>query len=197
MAALFRQGKVTLLEGVAVDAKFAEIHTLGGQVSKFAREDGAAASDHIILDHALVDIVCSVGNVQNSSGQGRSEKAKTALDALQGLRASRELYDLVTEHKLYTNMAFLGLTWGNEAPFAGRAEIRAHFEESPAATLETFTVPPSQLSTSGGGQTNKTASAEVDAGRQDAETEETAPNRSFAAQLLNQQESTYGASNTP
>lgn len=200
MTALFRQGRPVLLEGVEVDAKFSELHTYSGQVSRYAREDGALAADHIMLDPATVDIVCSVGNA-GLRGEGgdldRSGRAKTAIDALLQLRKSRELYDLVTEHQLYTNMAFLGLSWGNEAPFAGRAELRAHFEESPSSAVGVFAVPPSGLSTTGGGQTNKTASAEVDAGRQDAETEESAPRRSFAAQILGLSEDRYSASDTP
>ena len=207
MVALFRAGKVTLLEGVEVDAKFAELHTMDGAVSSFAREDGTRAADHIILNPPVLEIICSVGNVGRdsftptdttsntpSSSLGRSERAKTALDALQSLRESRQLYDIATEHRLYTNMAFLGLSWGNEAPFAGRAEIRARFENFPAATVETFTLVPHRLSSDG---TNKTASAEVDDGLQDAETEETAPPRSLAAQILNKSEEKYGTGDPP
>tara|TARA_R110002126_G_scaffold10384_5_gene47302 strand:- start:19 stop:585 length:567 start_codon:yes stop_codon:yes gene_type:complete len=187
VAALFKSGIVTLLEGVRVDIKTDELHTMGGQVSRFAREDRAPASDHIVLDPDILEIVCNVGNVPNEPNQGRAERAKTTFDALQKLRASRELFEVMTEHKLYTNMAFLGISLSNSAAFSGAATIRARFEESPSATVETLTVPPSRLSASGGGQTNKTASAEVDAGRQNAETEETADNRSFAAQLLDRQ----------
>ncbi len=196
MAALFQAGRITLLEGVRVDIKNDELHTLGGQVSRFAREDRAPASDHIILDPDVLELVASVGNIPDSPDQGRAERAKTALDALQQLRASRDLFEVVTEHKLYQNMAFIGLSWSNSAAFSGAVTLRARFEESPPATVETLTVPPDQLSQGGGGRTDKTASAEVDAGRQNAETEETADNRSFAAQLLDRQEQVYDSSDT-
>jgi hypothetical protein len=193
MAVLFQGGRATLLEDVEVDARFSEVHTFTGQVSKFAREDGAIAADHIQLDPAVLDIVASVGNASREATTSRGERAKTALDALQQLRSDRGLYDIVTEHKLYTNMAFLGLSWGNEAPLSGRAEIRAHFEEFPVAVLSTFAPTEDKLPSDG---TSKTASGETNGGRQDAVTEESAPKRSLAAQILNRSSDKYGASNT-
>ena len=194
MATLFRAGIVTLLEGVRVDIRTEELHTMGGQVSRYAREDRSPASDHIALDPDILEIVCAVGNIADEPNQGRSERAKTAFDALQKLRKSRQLFDVMTEHKLYTNMAFLGLQLTNSSGFSGAASIRARFEESPSDTLELLTPPPSRLASGGGGRTDKTASAEIDAGRQNALTAETADNRSFAARLLDRQESLNAAS---
>ena len=196
MPALFQGGTVTLIEGVGVDVRTEELHTQTGQVSRFAREDRALASDHIILDPDVVEIVCGVSNMPGQEGQGRAERSKTALDALQRLRKTRGLFDVVTEHKLYTNMAFLGLSWANTSVFSGGAVLRARFEESPAATVEKLVAQPGDLSSSGGGRADKTASSEVDAGRQNTETEETADNRSFAAQLLDKQRSKYAAGDT-
>lgn len=149
------------------------------------------------LDGQILAGGLNVAGVNANAGAvyDRSGRAKTAIDELLELHNSRGLFDLVTEHRLYTEMAFLGLTWGNEAPFAGRAELRAHFEQFPSAIVEIVAVPPSDLSSTGGGRTDKTASQEVDAGRQDATTDETAPPRSLAAQLLNFSETTYATSN--
>lgn len=197
MAAIFNKGVVTLLEGVEVDTRTEELHTLTGRVSLFAREDRALVSDHIVLDPAVLEIICHVGNVPGDPDQGRAERAKTAFDALQKLRATRGVFEVMTEHKLYTDMAFLGVELTHSAAFSGAITIRARFEEAPLNTVETLVLPPAQLEQAGGGRTDKTASDEVNAGRQNTETEETADTRSVAAQILDRQEAKYAASNTP
>lgn len=169
-----------------------EIHSASAQVSRFAREDRALAADHIILEPAVLEISVSVSNVPIIPGlgaipflpgAGRSENGKTVLGILEGLRQRRELLEILTEHKLYRNMAFLGIAFQNTATFSGSTDFRLRFEEFPEATVETLTEP-DELSQGGGGRTDKTASAEVDAGRQNAPNSETADNRSFAARLL-------------
>lgn len=198
MTILFVQvspGKIPIpipLQIAALSVVTDEMHDLQAQVSRFAREDRVIAADHIILEPATLEISVSVSNVPIIPGlgaipflpgAGRSENGRTVLGILEGLRRRRELLEILTEHRLYRNMAFLGITFQNTGTFSGSTSFRLRFEEFPEATVET--VPePEELSKEGGGQTDKTASAAIDAGRQNAITPETVDNRSFAAQLL-------------
>lgn len=203
MTTIFSDGDPVPLGDSRLSVVTDEIHTLGGTVSRFAREDKAPAADHVILDPDILEVVVALGNTPSQSttgaslrGSGRGENARTVLSTLEGLRDARGLLEILTEHRLYTDMVLVSLGFQNTAAFSGSASLRAKFEQSPSAVVETLAAADS-LSTGGGGRADKTASPPVDAGRQNADDEETADNRSFAAKLLDRQDETYAPSDTP
>ena len=155
MIRLYRSGK--RIE-IPVDATFAEFHDLGGESSEYSREDGALAADHIILAPVKLDIICSVA---------RQDRASTTIDQLLRIRGGRGVYEVLTDHVLYDNMALLAISWGNEAPLTGRAELTLHFKEMPVAGGGRPVANEAALRSQNGGDTAiaKTASAEIDAGR--------------------------------
>jgi hypothetical protein len=206
MTTIFRDGLPIPLGIPRLSVVTDELHTLSGIVSRFAREDRAPASDHVVLTPDVLEVVIALGNVPIITGlgilgavlpgAGRSENARTAIAILEGLRTRRELVSILTEHRLYTNMVLSSLGFQNAAAFSGSVSLRARFEESPPATVETL-FDPASLSSTGGGRTDKTASDLINAGRQKVQTAATADTRSFAARLLDGQAAKYGSSITP
>lgn len=192
--AIFSKNQASII-GVPVDVRTGEFHNKTATPSRYATESGDAVSNHIVLDPESVEISAEVSNY-DQPGSVQGERAKVVLQNLEASMNARKRYEVLTKHKLYRDMAFIGLTSENTGPFNGRLILRAKFQQMPVGRLSIIQVPASQLPADDGRATNKTASSEIDDGRQEPVTEEN-DNRSIAAKVADRLSRGEDASNTP
>jgi hypothetical protein len=185
-AQIFRRGTSELI-GVGIDMRLSEDHAASALVTRQVIEDGAQISDHIVLEPDSVEIVVEMSNVDqtddllvspagiaaqfgvqiNPGSQG--ERARTAWSELKRQLQSRQLFDVMTDHELYTSMALEYLTGSHLAPHRGRLIMRLGFTRVDATQLTFTQVGEDQLDPENdAGEVvdpiAKTASAEVDEG---------------------------------
>lgn len=150
-----------MVAGVEVSVIISESHNYTAQSTKLAMESGTIVSDHIILQPVAVDIVFEVVN----TAEGKAI-AKDVLETFYNVMAQRELLELITEHRVYENMALVNVSALHAAPFKGRLQLSATLEEMPQVVIESVGREPSRLAA---GSTSKTASAEVKDGTQNTQ----------------------------
>lgn len=155
--------------GVDVDLRLSEIHAQEANVTDQPIEDGSLVSDHIVLQPETVEITAEVSNFDGNNSVSLGERAKTAFQAFKTRLQSRELFDLVTHHELYENMALQSISADHSAPYQGRLLYRLSFKRVNTTQLSIVRVPESQLLATGDNPVAKTASSEVNRGRQDAD----------------------------
>lgn len=150
-----------LVVGVEVSVMTAEAHTLAATATKQTIESGAEVSDHVIITPPSVAITYEVSN----TGDG-PEIAKDVFETFKNMLEKRELLEVITEHYAYDNMVLTSLTPMHAAPYKGRLQCTATLQRVNQIKLEVVGRTPKQL---GKGTTqSKTASAQVNAGTQEA-----------------------------
>ena len=150
----------SLVAGIEVSVLISESHTMSAEVSKFALESGAQVSDHVIIEPHTVTISFEVTN----TGLGPMV-AKDVFETFQKMLEARERLELITEHHVYDNMVLTSFTPAHMAPYKGRLECTAVLQRINQVKLQTVGREEKKLAP---GPTQKTASAEVDAGVQNA-----------------------------
>lgn len=163
-------------DGPEVDLKSAEYHSFSCTPTRFTIENGSTASDHIIENPDGLEVAWTMSNIDDD-GTSYGNRAATFLDSLRTLIKARQLYEVVTRHRIYPSMAMEAVLADHIGPFSGGLRGRIIFSEVPRATLERATVPESMLSSS----VSKTASTKTDAGRVETK-EPTAADTERAAQ---------------
>lgn len=177
---IFQQGRIQVA-GVDVDLRTGEYHTSESQVTSYAIEDGSVVADHIVETPDVVEIACQVENFDGNGQPAQGRRAKDAFQRLKQLKGERQLVEVVTQHELYTDMAITMVTGAHESPVRGRLTMRARFERLPRVQLQLVTVSEAQLAGANhpsGPAVQKSASGEVDAGRQEVN-----DNRSLLTQV--------------
>ena len=154
--------------GVGIDLRMSEIHTAESTITNQPIEDGSIVSDHIILQPDVVEIIAEMSNFDSNDSQSVGERATTVWTEFKRLIQSRGLFDLVTHHELYTDMALESLGGEHVAPFTGRLQLKLTFRKVNSTQLGIIAVPESQLAP----DVAKSGSSEVDGGRQIALTPE-------------------------
>ena len=144
-----------LVAGIEVSVMLSESHTLNAQATKQALESGTQVSDHIIIDPDTVAIVYEVSN----AGDGPMV-ARDVFETFKKMRDKRELFELITEHYVYDNMALINLTPLHAAPFKGRLQCTATFQRINQVKLQVVGREAKKV------PAKKGASAEVNAGTQ-------------------------------
>lgn len=147
-------------DGPEVDIKNGEFHTFSATPTRFTIESGAVAADHIIENPDTLEVTWVMSNLDDQ-GQSYGNRAATLLDSLRDLIKRRELYEVVTRHRIYPSMAIEAVTADHIGPFSGSLRGRIIFSEVARATLERATVPEGML----GASVRKTASTQTDGGR--------------------------------
>lgn len=150
-------------DGPEVDIKTGEFHTFSATPTRYTIESGATAADHIIENPDALEVTWVMSNLDDQ-GQSYGNRAATFLDTLRSLIKRRELYEVVTRHRIYPSMAIEAVTADHIGPFSGALRGRIIFSEVPVSTLERATIPESTVSPSVG----KTASTQTDGGRVEA-----------------------------
>lgn len=171
--AIFTGGEI---QEYLADVVTSEDHSFTGQISSFGMENGSRRSDHIILNPREVSISFEQNNQENGSGSDLGTRAANLLETLEKGRQDRELYEVVTRHFLYQDMAIADIQASHTGPFTGRLTITVRFKEFPEVVLASVEVPERILDNS----VQKTAGSQDDAGRVDGA--EPAP--SLLSQLL-------------
>lgn len=138
--AIFAGNELVLVDGIEVDAKQGEFHDITATPTKFAVESGAQSADHIVLEPDKVEVAFSLSN-RDDTGGSYGSRAATTFDNLRAKLKSRGLFQVVTRHRLYTNMAITRISGSNEAPFSGAMNARVAFEAIGIDQLQRAKVP--------------------------------------------------------
>lgn len=148
--------------GIGVDLRLSENHKADAQITNQPIEDGSIVSDHIILQPDVVEIIAEMSNFDSNNSQSIGERATTAWAEFKRAIQSRELFDVVTHHELYENMALESLGGEHVAPYTGKLALKLTFRKIDSTQLAVVAVPESQLAS----DVAKAGSSEVDGGRQ-------------------------------
>lgn len=159
--ALFQGDNLRVIAGgPQVDNKTGEYHAFSATPTMFSIENGSIAADHIIENPDSLEVTWIMSNL-DGDGSSYGNRAATLLDSLHRLIKERQLYEVVTRHKIYPSMALVGVTADHLGPFSGALRGRLIFSEVPRVTLERTAVPASAVA----GDVSKTASTRTDGGR--------------------------------
>ena len=132
---VFAGSDLVLVDGIEVDGRIGEYHSFAATATRFAIESGASSADHIVASPDRLEVVFTVSNLDPEGVYGT--RAATVLDNLRQRLKARQLYQVVTRHRLYPSMAVTAITAENVGPFGGALDgARVTFEEINRATLE-------------------------------------------------------------
>ena len=165
---IFRAATQELI-GVAIDLRLSEIHTAEAVVTETPVEDGSVVTDHIVIKPDTVEIIAEVSNFDANGAASTGERVKTAWQQFKDALNSRQLFDVVTLHELYENMAFESLTGEHSAPYKGKMAYKITFKKVDFAQLQFVAVPESNLQSDGANPVAKSGSSEVEGGRVDSD----------------------------
>ena len=154
----------SLVAGIEVSVIISEGHILTAQATKQALESGTQVTDHIILDPITVTV-----NFEITNTSFWRMSAKDAFETFKKMLEKRELFELITEHYTYDNMALVNLTADHAAPYKGRIQCTATFQRVNQVKLQTVGREEKKLAPSKSGSPGKTGAAEVNAGVQKAQ----------------------------
>lgn len=158
---LFSGSDVVIVGDVSADVKTAEYHAFSSTPTNFAVESGAVAADHIIEMPDTLEVAFSITSFDGfASSYGT--RAATVLEALRTRIKARELWQVVTRHRLYESVAILSIRAEHISPYTGSLRGRIAFQEVPRAKLERVKLPESK--------TKKTAASKTSAGRVETKT---------------------------
>lgn len=165
-----------MVAGVEVSVVTSEQHTMTAKATQQAIESGAVVTDHVILDPLQLSVSCEIGNV------GGSSAARGVFEAFSAAMQKREPLEVITEHAVYKDMLILSLTPLHAAPFKGALQITAQMQQLKRVEFRVSGRTAVKLSTSR--SADKTASAEVNRGKQELKSTLLGNMASGAADLL-------------
>lgn len=168
---IFASSLFGFIAQVPVDARMSERHRLSATPSQFALEDNSVVSDHLILNPDTVAITFELNNqdlllpiLNTSLGSGSyGIRSATLYQLLRERLNSRQLFTIVTRHNIYTSMALVELNADHVSPGRGTLRGVAKFQRMRLTSLETVSIPTSQLAQDG---TQYKASSTVPLGSQ-------------------------------
>lgn len=160
--ALFGGNDLVLIDGVEVDTRVGEFHSFAAQPTNFAIESGATAADHIVEQPDQLEIAFVMSNL-DEPGSSYGNRAAVLTDALRSRLKRRELWEIVTRHRLYPSVAITSIRLEHTGPFSGALRGRISFQEVNRDRLTRVKLPASRTP-------RKTASSQVDAGRVEPKT---------------------------
>lgn len=163
---LFSGNNLQLIaDGPEVDLKIGEYHAFSATPTTYTIESGAAAADHIVENPDGLEVNWVMSNIDDN-GQSYGNRAATLLEALRTKIKARELYEVVTHHRIYPSMAIIGVSAEHVGPFTGALRGRVIFQEVNRDTLERTIIPETRPATT----VKKTASTQTNSGRVEATT---------------------------
>ena len=168
---IFSRTLNTLLN-IPVDLRLNEFHVAASTPTRIPIENGSVITDHIIREPDIVTIDVEVSNYD----EGAPTLGIRAAAAWQNFKAQlrrRGLYQIITHHEIYDNMALTDLRGENTTPFAGRLVASLVFTEINVVQTSITRIEESNVASS----VQKTATTEVQGGRVDAITSSDNPSR--------------------
>lgn len=180
-AGIFAAGSPEII-GVGISLRISETHGAEAAVTRQPIEDGSTISDHIILQPDTVEIVAEIGNYDGDRSRTLGETAKTSWAEFKRQLRSRQLFDVLTYHELYTDMALEALSGDHTSPRTGAITCRLRFVKVDVTQTSIVRIPATRLQSTGANPVDKTASSEIDGGTIAAQSPD--DNRSLAAQAL-------------
>lgn len=155
--ALFGGNDLIIVGDVSADAKTGEYHTFAATPTNFAIESNAIAADHIVENPDVLEVSFIISNL-DAPGQSYGNRAATIVDALRTRIKQRELWSVVTRHRLYESVAIIGIQIEHVSPYTGAARGHITFQEIPRVQLERVKLPASKTRRRG-------AASQTNAGR--------------------------------
>ena len=174
---LFAGNEAIVIDEVEVDAKIGEYHSFSATPTQFAIESGAIASDHITEQPDSLEVAFVLSNLDDEEGSSYGNRAATQLDALVDRLKRRQLYEVVTRHRLYPSMAVVSIKVEHVSPFSGALRGRISFQEVNRDRLDRVRLPAARVK-------KPTAASKEDAGR--VEPKEAKPADKKRASVLSQ-----------
>lgn len=108
MAVSFLTKRKSKIGSLSIEATLSEAHNMKATVTKFPVEGGIIVSDHIVNDPEQITLECFISNTPiEESGSG---SAQNAFDELNKMWEAKELVDVVTQYKVYTDMAITDIS---------------------------------------------------------------------------------------
>ena len=124
---------------VAVSTVTQEAYEAHAEVTQHPVEDGSVFSDHVILRPLRFEMTFEVSNYDGFGTEAIS--AKQTLDNMLKVWRARQLFSLLTTHRLLENVVCLSISATNDAPEWGRLSFRATFQEIRLVPLQSQTFP--------------------------------------------------------
>lgn len=145
---------------IQFDAIIDENHERDSQITSFPIEDGAEASDHIIINPERISITGFITNTPAIIlGAGASsDNVQNAVDVLEDLWQSKELMTVVSDLKVYSDMAIESLSFPRDQRTGQALEFRVSLKKINKVSTELVLMPNDSNS--------DLASPEQDAGQQ-------------------------------
>lgn len=138
-----RQNPDISLFTVPISTREQETYTYRADVTQHAVEQGSIYSDHVIIQPVRIDLSFGISNIDGTAGA--FDRARYALELLDGIFRSRSPIELLTEHKRLPDMVMVSLQADNSVPEWGALRCRASFQQIRVATLEVAPYPDEQV----------------------------------------------------
>ena len=130
----YQPAKRYLANIVPMTAVLQEVYQYQADVTEHAVEDGVVFSDHVILKPLRFEIEFEVGNYDGLGSD--AQLAKDALDKMIAAWRSRQLFSLLTTHRLLENVVCTHIRASNDAPEWGKLSFKAIFQQVNLVQLE-------------------------------------------------------------
>lgn len=108
MAVSFLTKRQSKIGSLTIEATLSENHAMTATVTRFPVEGGVIVSDHIVNDPEKITLECFISNTPMSGEPDNF--AQNAFDQLNIMFQAKELLDVVTQYKIYTDMAITDIS---------------------------------------------------------------------------------------
>lgn len=157
---------------ILTDNVMSESHHDSAQVPDYALQNASIVGEHIILNPAEVSLQFELTN-QDTKNTSYGLRAALLYNLLVFGMRGRELYTLVTRHRLYTNMAIIDIVADHVGPYGGGLTVGAQFKQVNLPSLTALDIVVDQLAQDG---TQLTAASDLKSGNLILQTAETSAN---------------------
>lgn len=155
LSLLFDRRVEESIAGVTVDTSVSELHRYDSQVTRFPVENGSSKSDHIFNDpiQLVMEPIISDNPIQLFSLgsdlidriSGQSSRSKTAAEELIRIQSEKQIFTVVTNLRVYENMAFSSLEFKPNQSTGKAIRFSASFIEVQTVTSRTVSIERDQL----------------------------------------------------
>lgn len=125
-ALLLRQGSE--VAGVHISVKKSEQHEMSAEITDIPLENGDTIRDHIVINPKTLTVQFEACNTD-------SDSPISTFDAFEKMIEAREMLEVVTEHKTYSNLALASFSASHQSPFKGALQGTLTFKEINLVTI--------------------------------------------------------------
>lgn len=98
-----KRERKTQIGALTIEATLSENHSASSNITKYTVENGSNISDHIVNEPETITIEGFISNTPLSGGF--QNNAQEAFDALYEIRDNKELVTVITNYRVYEDMA--------------------------------------------------------------------------------------------